>query len=110
MRPALDIPHVVTGATLEKRQRQAQENSEWSLEVCRGRTVELHCGGASAGLTFAFRLIENAQRLGEPCAWIRAQKSLFFPPDVRDNGVDLDALPILVCLTRMTPRDAPSDF
>jgi recombination protein RecA len=34
----------------------------------------------------------DAHRAGEPAAWIRLPGSSFYPPDVADSGVDLDAL------------------
>jgi recombination protein RecA len=37
----------------------------------------------------------QAQREGEPAAWITTGSSTFFPPDVAHNGVDLDALPVI---------------
>lgn len=102
------LPNVVTGSTLEKRQRRPSQQEEfWEFETCRGRTVELHTGaspdGGAAGLSFAFTLIENAQTLGEPCAWISATQSLFFPPDAEQNGICLDALPII---ETQSPKDA----
>jgi len=60
-----------------------------------GRLCELSGGGDGASLSLAFRLVLDAQRRGEPCAWLSARRQLFFGPDAADNGVDLAALPVL---------------
>jgi len=41
------------------------------------------------------RLMLEAQRRGEPAAWVTAQDSIFFPPDLGASGVDLSALPVV---------------
>jgi len=83
---------VTTGRELEKK----QENSDgWVLENMRGRLVELRQAGVPALLTCAFSLVLEAQQALEPVAWIVAGDSLFYPPDVRDNGVDLRALVVV---------------
>ncbi len=43
----------------------------------------------------AFGLVLDAQRQGEPVAWITLQDSTFFPVDAADSGVDLDALVVV---------------
>jgi recombination protein RecA len=40
-------------------------------------------------------LVLEAQRQGEPVAWITLQERSFYPPDVAEGGVDLDALVIV---------------
>jgi recombination protein RecA len=42
-----------------------------------------------------FRLIHEAQRRGEPVAWVGRWESTFFPPDVAEAGIDLAALPVI---------------
>jgi recombination protein RecA len=56
--------------------------------------VELSGGYASAVLTVSTGLILEAQRAGEPAAWIAARET-FFPPDLAESGVDLAALPVV---------------
>ena len=46
-------------------------------------------------LTLAFGLVLQVQRKGEPVAWITSAESTFFPPDVAEGGIDLDALPVI---------------
>jgi recombination protein RecA len=69
-----------------------RRTAAWSLAELSGRLCELSGGAA---VTFAFRLIEESQRAGEPAAWIGATTSCFFPPDAADGGVDLDALVVV---------------
>lgn len=67
--------------------------SRWSRAELSGRLCELSTpGSAPAALTAAFALVLDAQRTGEPTAWIAAAADTFFPPDVAASGVDLAAL------------------
>ena len=67
----------------------------WSLSAFTGRLGEISGGYASAALTLAFRLVLEAQRQGEPVAWIARRGSAFYPPDVARMAVDLDALVVV---------------
>ncbi|MBI1851482.1 MAG: recombinase A [Planctomycetes bacterium] len=69
--------------------------SAWRLATFRGRLAEISGGRASATLTLAFRLVLDAQKVGEPVAWIGTTSSAFYPPDVADGGVDLAALVVV---------------
>ena len=60
-----------------------------------GRLVELSGVGAVATLTAAVGLVLEAQEQGEPVAWISLPPSTFYPPDLADSGVDLDALVVV---------------
>src|SRR3972149_1334507 len=40
-------------------------------------------------------LLRGAQRQGEPAAWITREESTFYPPDMAEGGVDLDALVVV---------------
>jgi recombination protein RecA len=66
-----------------------------SLEQLTGRLVELSAVGAVATLTAAVGLVLEAQTAGEPVAWIGLPPSTFYPPDLADSGVDLDALVVV---------------
>jgi recombination protein RecA len=59
-----------------------------------GRMVELSGRGASAVLTAAAGLVLEAQQAGEPVAWI-ARQATFFPPDLAESGIDLEALVVV---------------
>lgn len=67
----------------------------WQLDDLTGRLVELSGVGAVASLTAVTALVLEAQGRGEPCAWIVQPGSSFFPPDLADSGVDLDALVVV---------------
>ena len=67
----------------------------WRLATLCGRLAEISGNHACATLTLVFRLVLEAQRAGEPVAWIGRRDSPFFPPDVADAGVDLEALAVV---------------
>ncbi|MBK9036842.1 MAG: recombinase A [Myxococcales bacterium] len=67
----------------------------WQLDDLTGRLTELSGVGAVASLTAATALLLEAQGRGEPCAWIVLPGACFFPPDLADSGVDLDALVVV---------------
>lgn len=67
----------------------------WTLGKLAGRLVELSADASGAPLTFAFRLVLDAQRRGEPAAWVAPRTRAFFPPDAAEAGVDLSALPVI---------------
>jgi recombination protein RecA len=72
----------------------------WGFEQLAGRLVQLEGAGNSAALTLAFTVVLEAQRFGEPAAWITAHHasaaaSVFYPPDAHENGIDLGALPVV---------------
>ena len=49
----------------------------------------------AASLTAAFGLVLDAQLSGDRAAWVSLAGTSFFPPDVMDGGIDLDALPVV---------------
>ena len=67
----------------------------WGLEQIAGRLVEISGAGAAASLTLAFGLVLEAQRQGEPVAWIALEERGFYPPDAAEGGVDLGALVVV---------------
>jgi recombination protein RecA len=64
-------------------------------EQLTGRLVELSGVGAVATLSAAIGLVVDAQVAGEPVAWIALPPATFYPPDLADSGVDLDALVVV---------------
>ncbi|MFT3837785.1 MAG: hypothetical protein QM723_12405 [Myxococcaceae bacterium] len=64
---------------------------KWELSELTGRMTEISHGG----LSVACWLLLDAQKNGEPCAWVTAVESTFFPPDLAKAGADLDALPVI---------------
>jgi len=77
------------------REIQPGAPSEWSLAGLSGRLVELSGAEDSAALTIAFGLVRQAQLLGEPAVWIGLEPESFFPPDVAEGGVDIEALAVV---------------
>jgi recombination protein RecA len=73
----------------------AGAGSNWTLTALGGRLTEISGDTAGAPLTLVFRLALEAQRAGEPLAWIGRRDSAFFPPDVAEAGLDLDALAVI---------------
>ena len=67
----------------------------WSLATASGRLVELSGDASAPLLTLAFALVLEAQRDGDPAAWITGEDSCFFPPDAQAGGVDLRAMPVV---------------
>jgi hypothetical protein len=80
-----------TGAEWE----QVRVPQAWSYRACAGRLIELSGTRAAPLLTLAFALVLDAQRAGEPVAWVQRTGSTFFPPDAARNGVDLQSLVVV---------------
>lgn len=86
---------IPSGAALAREARSAAAPPAWNLDVLSGRLVEVSGDVAGAPLTFVFRLVLEAQRRGEPAAWVGRRDSIFYPPDAADIGVDLASLPVI---------------
>jgi len=69
--------------------------ADWTLGALAGRFAEISAGAAGSPLSIAFRLVLEAQRRGEPVAWITRRDATFYPPDAAEAGVDLAALPVV---------------
>lgn len=105
-------PEVKRGAEWRSRVRPANA-PRWSLDETSGRITELSGTGATARLSAALKTVREAQRRGEPAAWVTARTSTFFPPDAAACGVDLAALPVIFvedagCALRAAERLARS--
>ncbi len=78
--------------------RAAPDLPEWTLARLRGGLVEISGAAASGALSSAMALVAEAQSAdGEEgfIAWVGTTRSLFFPPDAVEAGVDLDRLVLL---------------
>ena len=75
--------------------REKGDSPHWDLPSISGRLVEISASPAGAPLTLAFRLVLDAQKRGEPAAWVGRKDEPFYPPDVADAGIDLAALPVV---------------
>ncbi len=79
----------------------------WALATLAGRLTELSSVGSTAVLTLAFSMVLEAQRAGEPVGWLSDESSTFFPPDVANGGIDLDALVVVrLAMVSHLPRAA----
>jgi recombination protein RecA len=67
----------------------------WGLDALAGRLGELSARGGSSRLSLAFGVVAEAQRRGEPAAWINGAGSAFYPPDAVAAGVSLERLPVV---------------
>ncbi|MBE7449060.1 MAG: recombinase A [Kofleriaceae bacterium] len=74
---------------------RAAPAARWQLDEAVGRLTELSGLGATASLSATTVLVLEAQARGEPSAWIGLPSASFFPPDLDDAGVDLDALVVV---------------
>lgn len=69
--------------------------AEWHYTTFAGRFAEVSGERNGAALTLVCRLVGEAQQQGEPTAWITGRKSLFYPPDAADAGIDLANLAVV---------------
>ncbi|MCE9636001.1 MAG: DNA recombination/repair protein RecA [Planctomycetes bacterium] len=88
---------------------EAVQIAPWSRDALAGRLVEISDPGEGAPLTMAFSLVLDAQRRRETVAWVTSRESVFFPPDVAANGVDLEGLAVIrlpdpSCVARAADR------
>jgi recombination protein RecA len=90
--PTTDLPGVVAASSLLN---ERVSGPAWCLDQLLGRFVELSGDSTSANLTITADLIREAQTWEEPVVWIAGDRSIFFPPDLAESGVDLDALPVI---------------
>ncbi|QED27113.1 recombinase A [Microvenator marinus] len=89
----LNSPFITTGRELEA--RQSQSRGSFDLAAVKGKLVEVRSVGSPAGLSTALSLLKEAQTAYEPIAWIMTNDSLFYPPDMAEQGIDLGALVIV---------------
>ncbi len=67
----------------------------WDWPEVAGRLAELSQWRGGPALTLALRLVRDAQRRGEPVAWVGTRQSSFYPPDAAELGVDLESLAVV---------------
>lgn len=67
----------------------------WKRAELGGRLVEISAMGSAAALTAAVGVVLEAQTEGEPVAWVALSGSTFYPPDLADSGVDLEAMVVV---------------
>jgi len=97
------VPVPFTGDTAARIALTPTLPPSWRLSIFAGRLGEISSHHACAALTLVFRLVLEAQRRGEPVAWITLRGSSFYPPDAADGGIDLAALAVVWVAT---PRES----
>ena len=88
------LPECLETAVQSPEIRSPEASVPWKLDAFAGRLVEISGDESAASLSLVFRLVYEAQRRGEPAAWIGRRECAFFPPDVARAGIDLAALPV----------------
>lgn len=73
----------------------AWQEDGWRLEAIAGRLVEVSGEGGVASIAAVVGLVHEAQVRGEPVGWIGAEEEAFFPPDLAESGIDLEALVVV---------------
>lgn len=68
----------------------------WHFDSLAGRLIELSGGHQGSVLSVSATLLRQAQLRGELAAWVGLRDSVFFPPDLAANGIDLDQLPVVL--------------
>ena len=94
-RVTLSLDALIASGNLRPATPTPRAPADWRLSELAGRLVELSTRGASAPLTLTFRLVLDAQRQGEPVAWVTPGQESFYPPDAAEGGIDLDALVVV---------------
>jgi recombination protein RecA len=91
----LQLPELrlVTAERLDADAREAPVG--WGLEAVIGRLAELSGPPGAPLLTVATALVLEAQGREEPTAWITPRDACFYPPDLAESGVDLEALVVV---------------
>lgn len=78
----------------------------WQLDELVGRLAEVSGQGHRATYSAVVGPILEAQVRDEPVAWLGLPGRAFFPPDLDDNGVDLEALVMVWVRDAMTAARA----
>ena len=106
-RSVVQLQDLVSTGRLRRLAVAPTASARWRLAEIAGRLLEISGSEAPASLTLAFGLVLEAQRQGEPVAWITPRERSFYPPDAVEGGVDLDALVVVrVPDARAVPRVA----
>jgi hypothetical protein len=67
----------------------------WRFENIVGVLTEISEELPSGAVSFVAEMIHEAQRQGQPVAWIAGTESIFFPPDLALRGVSLSGLAVI---------------
>ena len=92
---SVELTHLIARFGIRQGSPGVPAPREWNLATLAGTFAELSSFGETASLTIATSLVRGAQERGEPAAWVAVGDSIFYPPDVAESGVDLEALPVV---------------
>ena len=90
-----DLSSLIARLGIQQTPSREPVPSEWNLDLLSGRFAELSSEGETASISAAVSIVLEAQKRGEPAAWVAVGLSSFFPPDVAASGIDLDSLPVI---------------
>jgi len=102
-----ELSALISRLGIRQGEQPAPHSGRWGLDTLSGRIAELSSDGECASVSAAVSLLLEAQRRGEPTAWIAVSHSTFYPPDAVQSGVDLASLPVVrVADSRAAARTA----
>jgi recombination protein RecA len=90
-----ELSALISRLGIRRGEQPATRPDRWGLDTLAGRIAELSSDGQCASMSAALSLVLEAQRRGEPAAWIAVGRSTFYPPDAEQSGVDLASLPVV---------------
>src|SRR5690348_8382252 len=83
-------------ATNLKTARQSVEHGNvWDLDNLRGRLIEISEDRTSGATSFVAGLIRKAQLSAQTVIWVSSSNSIFYPPDMEAQQIDLERLPVV---------------
>lgn len=91
----ISTERVVKAARLLAGEGNREVPGAWDFSDLRGQLIELSEEVPFGALTFTSELIAAAQLLGEPVGWISSRPSIFYPPDLAENGIDVSAVTVV---------------
>jgi recombination protein RecA len=86
---------IVRAAHLLPHEEPKGDVASWRFSDLKGQLIELSEEIPFGALTFTSELILAAQQADEPVGWISARSSIFYPPDMAENGVDISAITVV---------------
>lgn len=90
-----ELATLISRLGIQRGEQPSPTAGRWGLDLLCGRIVELSSDGQCASMSAAVPLVLEAQRRGEPAAWVAVGRSTFYPPDLAQSGIDLACLPLV---------------
>ncbi len=86
---------VVRATRLRSLDRPPVSQERWTFRSLVGRLSELSEERSEGALSLACSIVAEAQKANEPVAWIAPGATLFYPADLAEGGIDVDAIAIV---------------